>query len=401
MRRALSLFERNLATFFAAYSLIFIAFAALSPIVGDYCPYLQQWHNVSVGLDPWLNDETQVVHHIPWVSFCGTFYATAPNAYGPLFNVYGMTSLIFPTIPRVLGCILFLAVSWMIAKRVHARQELDWKIRFWLYAGLLDNLLSFLLVTIVGGNDVYIAFFVCCALFAFILENEALAGAALGIGALIKFYPLYLVPFLALDRRRLSVKFIAVAVAIFVLGMGLAYLVWGQLIFKPLFWNLGRGASRSSIIFIFALGLGKLFHVAIPASRLVLMTLAPAAIAALIVQYQLRLSRLTGFMIGYLVILIFNQISYPEYYFPLMMTIFIYVLNENPPPALIRALAILFMTILLNAAFFTLVTNYKKESFSGIRVGATLIVTLIDVYLIVELIRQGRRAVEPKFRAAM
>ncbi len=185
-------------------------------------------------------------------------------------------------------------------------------------------------------------------------------------------------------------RFAIAAFAIFIAGMGLGYLEWGPLIFKPFSWNLGRPASRSSFIFVLDACLQALFHLSVPASRLIWMTLAPAAAAALILQYKLRLSRLTGFMIGYIIILIFNHISYPEYYFPLMLALYIYFLNENPSPPLTRALAILFVMIVFNAAFFTLVTNYMKEALSGVRVAGCVIVTLIDVYIIAELIIQNK-----------
>ncbi len=98
--RTLDFFERELTKFFAVCSFIFLSVAAFAPVVGDYCPYLQQWHNISLGIDPWVDNQFQALHHIPWYSFCGHFYVSAPNAYGPLFNIYGLTSLIFPTIPR-------------------------------------------------------------------------------------------------------------------------------------------------------------------------------------------------------------------------------------------------------------------------------------------------------------
>jgi hypothetical protein len=392
MQKFLNVFEPNLEKYFVAYAVIFIAVALFGPVIGDYCPYVQQWRNIWDGLDPWLRDDAQVVHHISWLNICGPFFISAPNAYGPLFNVYGLTSILFPTLPRLLGCILYLSIAWLIAEKIRARRELSPPTRVGLYVGLLANALSFALVAVIGSNDVYIAFFVCWALIALEQGRDGLAGAALGLGALVKFYPLYLVPFLAIDRGRLRIKFVGVAAVIFALGMALAYAKWGVLVFKPLTWNLGRNATRSSLIFIIDTVLQSAFHVSVPASRTVLLCLIPAAAAALSAQYLLRLSSLTGFMIGYIIILTLNQIGYPEYYFPLMLATFLYVVDENPPADVNWALAVFVVAIVLDAAFFGVATNYMKEAFSGLRVFLTLVLALINIWVIGKLLRTRESA---------
>lgn len=392
MQKILNVFEPNLARYFAVYAIIFLSVALFVPVIGDYCPYVQQWRNIWDGIDPWLRDDTQLVHHISWFHVCGQFFITAPNAYGPLFNVYGLTSVIFPTLPRVIGCALFLYIAWIVANAIRERKDRPPATRFWLYVGLLANIFTFALVAVVGGNDVYIAFFVCLALIALRKDHKGIAGAALGLGALVKFYPLYLVPFLALDRRRLRVRLVAVAAAVFCAGMLLAYSKWGALIFKPLFLNLEREATRSSPIFIIG-GLSQSFlHLSIPASRIVLFFLIPAAGVALIAQYLLRLTSFTGFMIGYIIILTLNQIGYPEYYFPLMLATLLYILYENPPADLTRALAVFIVAIVFNAVFFSFATNYMKEALSGIRVFLTLVLTLINIWVIIKLL--GARKVD-------
>src|SRR5579863_1562598 len=166
MQKILDLFEPNLAKYFAVYTVLFIAVALFAPVIGDYCPYVQQWRNIWDGLDPWLRDDAQAVHHISWLNICGQFFITAPNAYGPLFNIYGLTSILFPTLPRLLGCLLYLAIAWDIAQETRARPVLSAATRFWLYAGLFANIFTFALVAVIGSNDVYIAFFVCVALIA-------------------------------------------------------------------------------------------------------------------------------------------------------------------------------------------------------------------------------------------
>ncbi len=392
MKKTLQLLERHLGAFFLLYSLLLLGLAIYSPIVGDYCSYLQQWHNVYRGFDPWANNANpREIVHIPGFSFCGHYFYLARNAYGPLFNVYGLTSIIYPTIPRAIGAILFLIITWKIIKEIRARETLDWRVRFWLYIGIFGNFFSFVLVGISGGNDVYLAFLICAAIIALNRGNPGLAGMAIGLGALIKFYPLYLVPFMALDRRRLNIKFATVAIGTFIVGAILAYAEWGNAIFEPLFLNLDREATRSSIMYILLSGVQSLFHISIPVSWVVI-GLAPLAIAALICQYVLRLSNLTGFMVGYILVLTFNQVGYVVYYFPLMIAIYLYYLYDEPSYQISRALLILFAAILFQAIFSIFGTTgsiYRIEFlYNWARVPASVVVTMINLYVLVELIRQ-------------
>lgn len=398
MKKTLQLLERHLGAFFLLYSLLLFGLAIYSPIIGDYCPYLQQWHNVYHGFDPWANyGNLKQIVRIPWFNFCGDYYITARNAYGPLFNVYGLTSIIYPTIPRAIGAILFLIISWKIVKEIRARENLDWRVRFWLYIGMFGNFFSFVFVGISGGNDVYLAFLICAAIIALNRGDPALAGMAIGLSALIKFYPLYLVPFMALDRRRLNIKFATVAIATFIVGVILAYVEWGASIFEPLVWNLDREATRSSIIFILTSCFQSLLHISIPVSWVVI-GLVPLAIAALIWQYKLCLSNLTGFMIGYILILTFNQIGYVVYYFPLMLAIYLYYLFDRPSHQLSRALLILFVAILFQAifsAFGTTNSIYRIEFlYNWARIPVSVVITMINLYVIAELIRQKQDSTE-------
>jgi hypothetical protein len=398
MKKIFKLLEQHLGEFFLLHSFLFLGLAICSPVIGDYCPYLQQWHNTYLRLDPWANyGNLKPIVHIPWFNFCGNYYITARNAYGPLFNVYGLTSIIFPTIPRAIGAILFLIISWEIVREIRARGDLDWRVRFWLYIGMFGNFFSLVFVGISGGNDVYLAFLICAAIIALNRGDSALAGMAMGLGALIKFYPLYLVPFMALDRRHLDIKFAAAAVVTFVVGIVWAYIEWGTSIFEPLVWNIGREPTHSSVIFILITGLQSLLHVSIPVSWVVA-GLVPLAIAALIWQYKLRLSSSSGFIIGYMLMLTFNQIGYIVYYFPLMLAIYLYYLFDRPSHQVSRALLILFVAILFQAifsAFGTTNSIYRIEFlYRWSRIPVSVVIAMINLYVIVELIRQRRDSSE-------
>lgn len=394
MSKISELLERNLTTFFFVFSFLYIAVAIFSPLVGDYCPYLQHWKNVYLGLDPWIL--YQIVHELPggrWINFCShSFTQIGPhdyivwaNTYGPLHNVYGLTSIIFPTIPRVIGTVLYLIVVREILEKIRAQDSLSDTGRFWLYLGIFGNPFALALVAIIGGNDVYVAFFICAAIFALKRRNSALAGIAIGLGALIKFYPLYLVPFLAIDRRHLNIKFAMAAGLTFTIGMALAYLHWGALIFRPLTWNVDRGATPSSIIYLVTAALHAAFHVTISSSRVAFACLMPIALGALILQYKMRLTNLAGLIVGYLVVLTVNQIGYVQYYFPLMLALYLYFLFDDPKRAN-WALVLFFVSISLQAIIFVGTTN--QAELHWIRIVGGVIVAVMNLYIAVAVLRQ-------------
>jgi hypothetical protein len=98
-----------------------------------------------------------------------------------------------------------------------------------------------------GLNDVLCAAFVGGAVLARVRGWYVLCGVMLGAAILLKYYPALLVPFFALDARRINVRLIAAAVVITVLGLALAYLKWGVTVFDPVLYGVEREPKLLSI----------------------------------------------------------------------------------------------------------------------------------------------------------
>ena len=84
-------------------------------------------------------------------------------------------------------------------------------------------------------------------------------GISLGLGVLLKYIPIVLLPFLLLDRERYRPRLLFAALATISLGMGASYLVWGPSMFRPLTLAATRFSTLLSI-FRFIRGRYSPFH---------------------------------------------------------------------------------------------------------------------------------------------
>jgi len=74
-----------------------------------------------------------------------------------------------------------------------------------------------------------------------------ISGICLGLGVLLKFMPIVLLPFLILDRGRPRYRLLSAAAVTIVLGLGASVLLWGPATFRPLIFAAGRSSHHLSI----------------------------------------------------------------------------------------------------------------------------------------------------------
>jgi hypothetical protein len=83
-------------------------------------------------------------------------------------------------------------------------------------------------------------------------EKMAVTGSLIGLGALLKFYPILFLPFFSLSSKKgFSLKCFFSGVLVFFLGMLLSYLIWGTDIFQPFVFGSDRGPKLLSIFKFF------------------------------------------------------------------------------------------------------------------------------------------------------
>ena len=212
-------------------AILMVAYAYATGVRHDYRAYIKQWQIVLAGLDPWLNTN---------------------NAYGPLHNLWAWPARIHPLLPKSIFSLLLVVVGSVSAfAPLGVRDGTSATQRVGLFAGLILAPFCLITVGLYGNNDVLPAAAMTLALVGVVASgrrvSRAFSGVILAIGALFKFYPLIILPVIAMRRRRMDI-----AVAAGFLGMAsllllLSYGVWGGSFFIPLFFAGSRPSKHLSI----------------------------------------------------------------------------------------------------------------------------------------------------------
>jgi hypothetical protein len=208
---------------FLAWAGVPMVFAALVGIRHDYASYVGQWQLVLDGANPWSTD----------------------NAYGPLHNALAPLMRLGPLGPK-----FFMATLFILANAVFLRAlskgatTKDYAIYLICIAG---NSYTLIMVFGYSLNDSLVASLVLLAIVARHRGRLLLAGVLVGAAVTLKYYPLFLLPFLALDGRRFHWRIFAGAAgaiaAVFLLGL----LLWGGDMLAPLRFGVVRPPTQLSI----------------------------------------------------------------------------------------------------------------------------------------------------------
>lgn len=216
---------------FLLYAVSFFGFALINAPPGDYPLYMVQWEHVLEGENPWAD------------------HGIAQNAYGPLHNAFALAHYLSPLLPKAIFALSSIFSSFLLLRRIadDGHITIGWRSIFLALAFPLHPLIVFSSFHM-GFNDV-----VCMALIiiAFSLkesERQTLAGAAVGLAALMKFYPIFFAPFLMIGANRVIQLRAGVAAGlVFIAGMAIGYAIWGDAVFTPFQFAAGRGAKLLSI----------------------------------------------------------------------------------------------------------------------------------------------------------
>jgi Glycosyltransferase family 87 len=214
-------------------SLAFLALTVQRGGVQDYFLYLQMWKEVQLG-------------HDPWFFAYGVFGKYPLNAYGPLFNVFAIPAQVNPLLPKLLFAAAYLAFAvWLIKGR-----GMDWPqagracpllvIWFWMPYCWVE-------IANFGHFDVLVGLLCAAAVEARVRERDLLSGVLLGLGVLLKFMPIVLLPFLILDRGRPRYRLLSAAAVTIALGLGASLFLWGPSTFRPLIFAAERSSHHLSI----------------------------------------------------------------------------------------------------------------------------------------------------------
>ncbi|KMW58962.1 hypothetical protein AIOL_003943 [Candidatus Rhodobacter oscarellae] len=214
--------------------LLLLVVALAVGFMHDYSLYLHQWRAILAGGDPWAAQFQG--REIPF------------NAYGPLHAAFALPYGLHPLAPKAIFaclCAVVFALCLVEARGGRPGAQVDHR-----RLALLFPLAPAVIIAIpaFGNNDIVPASLTFLALMAHSRGLRTVAGLCIGLGALVKFYPLLFAAFFALNRGRLDLRVPLVALGVFLAGMGLAYAVWGDSVLAPFLFGSGREAKMLSVL---------------------------------------------------------------------------------------------------------------------------------------------------------
>jgi hypothetical protein len=203
-------------------SAVFLALTILTGVQSDYEQKLAVWMDVLAGRDPWLN-----------------LSASSFNSYGPLFNVLAPLVWISPLANKLLFAFSYLIyVIWLIEDfwLCRRRAALSWRwVTFWLLFPF-----PWVEIAYLGFFDSLVALSCVAAVHARVKGKDGVSGISLALGILLKYMPVVILPFLALDERRFRVRLFISCIACVVVGLLASFLIWGPSTFTPLIFAATR-----------------------------------------------------------------------------------------------------------------------------------------------------------------
>jgi len=209
-----------------------------SGAIHDYeYAYTFQWVAILQGYSPWT----------------GYGFLYRVSRYGPLYNSLALIYYIDPLAPKILFTLIWIACSIFIISIFLKSKKNDPILLFSFIIFLLFNPFIWIEVPYYGHFDILVA---ACCLVAIHLrrQNNLLSsGVVLGLGVLLKFYPLAILPFLMLDNKRISFGPLVGCALVITIGFFVSYSIWGVSTFSPITIAIERIPKHLSI-FRFLIG---------------------------------------------------------------------------------------------------------------------------------------------------
>lgn len=199
----------------------------------DHRDYMVNWLNIAAGGAPWPDPEGRLNFGF--------------NPYGPLFNWLAPLVAFDRVVPK-LAINLGWIVGWLLVLgEMLRRPDLDERAARRNVAIVLLGPYFWICAVPYGVIDVAIALSILFAVHLRYAGRPFWSGALLAFGVLIKFYPLAVLPFLMLERRRLNLRPALACLGVCLAGFGAGYAMWGWDILNPILINAERGPKMLSI----------------------------------------------------------------------------------------------------------------------------------------------------------
>jgi hypothetical protein len=277
------------------FSLVMLLLAVYCGSQHDYRYYLMQWSSLVSGGPAW----------------------TEGNFYGPLHVVIGYLVLINPLAPKIMMVSALLFANFVLFRELIEKRSLSPILLVYIISIPVNAL--FIGVGIVFGlNDDLVAALLMAAVLFKLSNKSSLVGLCIALAALLKLYPILLLPFFSLDRGNISWKTLITGAFIFLIGLTLSYFIWGDGLIKSFTFGSNRWPSLMSIfrdINVFY-GESYVYNLLVKYNSLLVIF---SVILAFFYSFFKRLSFLEGAIIGYTIMLLTYKVGHQQFYLPLLL----------------------------------------------------------------------------------
>lgn len=294
------------------FAAVFLGVTLLSGPRHDYVADLDIWGAILRGGDPW---------------FLLPGKGVPLHAYGPLFNALAIPASFNPMLPKLLFAFAYLAaVAWLI--QVGGRGLPRAAVFAW-----LANPFAWVEVAYFGHWDVLVAVACVAAVHERRRGRDVASGAWLAAGILLKYLPVVILPFLAVEGRRVRWRLLVSALLLTAAGLALSGLIWGPSTFRP----LAFGASRpSTLLSVFRFLRGtysplRLVTATPDADALATPCLALAGLGVFAWCLARRIGPAAGSTLAVLATILFFRVGFPQYQLILGLLASYWIVAERPP----------------------------------------------------------------------
>jgi len=270
----------------------------------DYWAYLEQWDSI-------IKDDFTI------------------NPYGVVHNFLGyLTFIPYIHVPKALFASVYLFACYKLLGYVDGEKKQSSLI---LLLILLFNPLYLVFGLYYGSNDIFVAGLTILSIIYLNEKNAKIAGILFAIAIAYKFYPGFILPFLIFRDKKLNKHFLfSFTISLFLIYLS-GYFIWGSAVLEPFRIGIDR-PSKSLSIFRFIRGeyhpLG-FFGVQNADLYSIYLVLASFLLSIFLYLYY-RLDFLLMALFSYVNVLLLFKVGHHQFYFLfLLMSIFIYVKNQD------------------------------------------------------------------------
>ena len=283
--------RNNHIIFFSILNIILFIILFYGGSRHDYSLYSITWQGV-------LNQDPNIYYH----------------SYGPLHLFFAFIFNLNPLLPKIIYGILFSIFQIFLFLKL---LKLEDKFLLLFYISIPCNFLIIATVYFYGINDSIVAFFLFFSLIFKLDKKDVLSGIFLSVSILTKIYPILLVPFFILERKKINIKLLfSLIVSLIVIMLISFYFFGNKLILDPFMFGAARDPKLLSILaslsydFPESLIVKKLIE---NNSFIVLVSTLMTIIFCLIKQTRI----LVSLILTYLTILITYKVGHMQFYLPL------------------------------------------------------------------------------------